>query len=138
MTAPWAAGYVGIPWRAKGRDRDGCDCWGLVRLVLAEQFGVEQPSYAPDYASPRERAEIATLLRGGIPTNGWLAADGPERPGDGVVFRLANAPWHVGVVVGLDEFLHVEEGFGAAAIDRLSASKWARRIVGIYRHERLA
>jgi len=38
MTAPWASTYVGIPYRFAGRDRAGCDCWGLVRLVLAERF----------------------------------------------------------------------------------------------------
>jgi len=138
VTAPWAAEYVGIPWLAKGRGREGCDCWGLVRLVLAERFGVEQPSYAEGYASPAEREEIAALLRGGVPANGWLQVDDGERPGDGVVFRLLNVPWHVGVVVGPDEFLHVEEGIGAACIDRLSSHRWARRLVGVYRHERLA
>ena len=32
--------YVGLPWRIGGRDRRGLDCFGLVRLVLAEQAGI--------------------------------------------------------------------------------------------------
>jgi hypothetical protein len=38
-------------------------------------------------------------------------------------------------MVGADEFLHVEEGVGSACVERLSSHRWARRIVGIYRHE---
>jgi hypothetical protein len=42
----WAGEYVGIPFADPGRDRGGCDCWGLVRLILAEQAGLALPSLA--------------------------------------------------------------------------------------------
>jgi hypothetical protein len=42
----WAGQYVGIPFADLGRDRHGCDCWGLVRLILAEQAGLTLPSLA--------------------------------------------------------------------------------------------
>jgi cell wall-associated NlpC family hydrolase len=44
MIPNWAAQYVGLPFRDKGRARTGLDCYGLVVLVLREQFGVEVPS----------------------------------------------------------------------------------------------
>jgi cell wall-associated NlpC family hydrolase len=138
VIAPWAAEYVGIPWRDGGRTREGCDCFGMLRLVLHDQFGVEIPSYTGTYVSAREREEVARLLTTEIPKGGWLIADGAVRPGDGVVFRLRNVPWHVGVIVGPDDFLHVEETIGSACVERLSAARWARRLVGVYRHEALA
>lgn len=37
--------YLAIPYRKGGRTWDGCDCWGLVRLVLKEERGIILPSF---------------------------------------------------------------------------------------------
>lgn len=138
MIPPWAAAYIGIPWREKGRDREGCDCWGLVTLVMREQFGLDLPSYAHDYTDTSEREQIAALLADGIPATGWGPVVGVPRAGDGVVFRLMNAPWHVGLMVDAESFVHVEEGVGASCLERLDSYRWARRQHGIFRHRALA
>src|SRR5262245_40482621 len=85
----------------------GAIAFGLVRLVLLERFHVELPSYEGAYVSPRERDEVAGLIAGGVMTDGWHPVTDCPRPGDGVVFRILNRPWHVGVMVSDRDFLHV-------------------------------
>ena len=46
---PWTRRYIGVPYAKKGRSMDGADCWGLVRIVLDEQFGIAVPSYSDLY-----------------------------------------------------------------------------------------
>ncbi len=41
----WAAHYIGIPFADHGRNREGLDGWGIVRLICAEQFGIALPSF---------------------------------------------------------------------------------------------
>jgi cell wall-associated NlpC family hydrolase len=134
----WVARFIGIPWRDGGRTFEGCDCYGLAVLVFRQVWGVELPSYAGSYTSPRERDEVAILLQDHIPTDGWRLVDGEQREGDGVVFRLLNAPWHVGLIVAPGIFLHVEESVGASCLERLDGHRWARRLLGIYRHPMLS
>lgn len=64
----WCADYIGVPFLERGRDRAGCDCWGLVRLVLAERFGVAVPSYAGDYATIADHGRLSELINKGIST----------------------------------------------------------------------
>jgi len=137
VTPAWVARFVGIPWRDGGRDFYGCDCYGLCHLVFRDRYGIELPSYVGAYASPRERDEVAMLLADHIPADGWRPVEDAQREGDGVLFRLMNAPRHVGLVVEPGVFLHVEERLGASCIDRLDSHRWARRLAGIFRHPAL-
>jgi cell wall-associated NlpC family hydrolase len=137
MIPDWARRYVGIPWKDSGRDALGSDCFGLVRLVLLEQFRVDLPSYVGAYVSAHEREEVSSLIAGHVATDGcWMPVAMP-RAGDGIVLRILNRPWHVGLMVSPHAFLHVQETQGYSTIERLDDSRWARRIVGFYRHRAL-
>ena len=97
----WSADYIGLPWQVGGLTRDGIACWGLARLVYAEQLGIAVPDYAAAVPSLEERAEIAAIFAEATSTTGpWLnvgAADAAEF--DILVFRRAGLAHHVGIAI---------------------------------------
>ena len=122
----WHNEYVGIPYAARGRTRQGADCWGLVRLVYAERFGIDLPGF-DGYADSADPLVPELIAR---EREGWEPKDAPA-VGDVLVFRLLGRLSHVGVYVGEGQFLHAREGH-AACIERLASGAWKHRLAGCY------
>jgi cell wall-associated NlpC family hydrolase len=125
MTVWWRS-YVGIPFKERGRDRSGCDCWGLVRLVLAEQKGIRLPAFDGRYESVRDRDLVQSIRREFAPLCRRIEV--PE-PMDIVLFDFSAGALHVGLVVDPQHMLHVEEGKKTV---REAMRKYANR-EGFYR-----
>jgi cell wall-associated NlpC family hydrolase len=135
MSAPaWVNQYVGLPFAELGRDRAGVDCWGLVRLIYQEQFGVTLPSYTEAYRTTLDADEIGALVQG--EARAWWAAVPltAARVGDVLVLRVRNQPMHCGLVLTPPAFLHIVRGINAA-VERWDAWHWNKRISGVFRHE---
>ena len=140
----WVDGYIGIPFVLGGRERTGLDCWGLVRLVLREQFQVDVPSgNATDHAelapNDRWRELSAELLaeRDAASANWLNVARGAERAGDVLLIRMRGYPLHVAIVIAPSWMLHIEEGIDSVVEDYRSR-RWCQRITEIYRHAKLS
>lgn len=129
----WCEPYIGIPFRNRGRDRNGLDCFGLVRLVYAEVFGIDLPSYVGRYETTKDRALIARLFFEEATSVRWrrIPLEVAEPP-DIVTFTVAGAS-HVGVLVTAGQFLHVLSG-RETCIERLHPH-WINRREGTYHHE---
>ncbi len=128
----WLGHYIGLPFKEHGRERTGLDCWGLVRLVLAEQFGFHVPSYVADYTRTTDAASISKLIS--REALDWRSvARGDESLGDVLVMRMRGQPMHVGLVAGDGQMLHVERGVNSA-LERYTGARWASRIDAIYRY----
>jgi predicted phage tail protein len=125
----WWNEYVGIPYKAKGRDKTGLDCWGLVRLVYKEQYDTLLPSFAEVYEQ-KEHNKQAELIA--MHKEGWEKTSHPAT-GDVVLFRINGSESHVGVVTNPSYFLHVREGQDAV-IEKLDSVIWKHRIVGFYKY----
>ena len=133
MIAPWARQYFGIPFKPHGRDRGGLDCWGLLRLVYMDQFGIDLPSFSERYASTEDEKELGRLISGEL--GPWRPVTGGEElPGDGVLLRVKGEPMHVGVVIGGGFMMHVMRGMDVAR-ERYQSRGWRKRVLGFYRHE---
>jgi cell wall-associated NlpC family hydrolase len=160
MIPAWVNSYIGIPFKAMGRDRSGLGCWGMVYLVYREQFGLDVPAYSEHSFTVYDSEEVGKLIAGEIVTKWQPVERGKERLGDAILFRIKGVPSHVGVIVAPDEkkMLHVQGGdcvwchtkrMGAclnspsreheyggvgSCIARYDAPIWCRRIEGVYRY----
>ena len=121
---------VGIPWLDRGRSRDGCDCWGLILIAFRELLGIEQPSFADDYQTTADRDAIVAILAGARePWVPVLPAD--ARPMD--VGEMRERPWHVGLVVGRGQMLHMPAG-KSSIVEPYTTGRHEPRVTGVYRH----
>jgi cell wall-associated NlpC family hydrolase len=130
--ARWLTELIGIPFVAKGRTVDGCDCWGLVRLALRRGYGVDVPDYSEAYPTVTDREEIQALVRREAPV--WaLVPEAQARPGDVVLFAIQGSVCHAGLVVDPPWFLHCQRGVGSS-LERWDARKWRSRLSRFGRH----
>ena len=129
----WQNKYIGIPYKEKGRDVTGIDCWGLLRLVYSEEFNIELPSFVTEYTE-NDTASIQDLVA--QCKEGWELVDEPT-PGCLVLFRVLNTESHVGIAVSTTHFLHARQGQDSA-IESFESRAWANRIVGYYKYSEKA
>lgn len=126
--AEWAWQYVGTPWQPRGRAMGGADCYGLAWLVWRHEFGLALPEYADRY-DRIDPVALGALISGELPQ--WAEQAAP-RVGDAILLRAMGHGSHVGLYVGANRMLHVEEGCDAVVESHLNA-RWRRRILGYYR-----
>jgi hypothetical protein len=143
----WVAPYVGIPFEDLGRDRDGCDCRGLVRLILAEQAGLALPSLATGYGSEADHAAVQRELGAARRSDEWRhVLPGQERAFDAVEMVMPTRtetgwdfpPLHVGLVVAAGWLIHVERATAAVLCRYREDQAVSRRILSFWRHRDLA
>lgn len=133
----WANRFIGIPYRDKGRDWHGCDCWGLVRLIMAEIYGVHLDSYTQCYATAADPRSGLKVVQAGV-LDDWRCVTTPQA-GDMVVLNIASRPWHCGVMIDAAHFIHAPclDRHGrpiASELAELGGPDWKHRLNGFYRH----
>jgi len=126
----WAIEYINIPFSEHGRNHDGCDCWGLVRLVLKERFNIQVDSFEQEYESSHDKFTIADICQ--REAQAWHPVDLPQ-PGDVVLMRLNGVTQHTGIVIAKDFMLHVQRNKNTV-IERMSSPIWKNRITEFYRY----
>ncbi|MDR2471497.1 MAG: C40 family peptidase [Treponema sp.] len=129
--APWAAGYVGIPFVSGGRGHDGADCYGLIRLVHLEQFDRKLPVLSDDYDDAENCAETEQVMKAQRPLLAGRRVDTPVI-GDICVIRFYGLAVHTGVYAGGGYVLHSLRLTGSV-LQRVDDPLVSGRIEGWYR-----
>jgi len=117
---------IGIPFKAGGRDFNGLDCYGLVKLLMQRQ-GIDLPEFA--YADPHNYSMVDRLIRN------QDVAQRLNRPEIGAIVVMSLIPpyeHHLGVVISRNEFIHIRQNT-RVTISRLDSPLWRDRIRGFYR-----
>ena len=125
--------YIGIPYKWRGTDYDGCDCHGLVVLVYRDLFGVELIDYKN---LGTEKGHQTKAFLGNVEEE-WVPISLQDaKPYDCMLLRnkTKRFPDHCGIILDRYRFLHNLEGVGSR-IERIST--WRDRIYRVYRHKAL-
>ena len=109
--------YIGVPFIERGRGPSGLDCWGLVRLVLKEQAGIERPEYSTDCFTHETSQAIIRHTN----SADWIEIDPPAQRFDmAVMWSIAGRRrllMHVGIVIAPNLLLHTEPHTGSVVVD---------------------
>lgn len=132
----WADRYIRIPFIDGGRDHSGCDCWGMVRMVLKDQAQIEVPGYGE--ISAHDLASIgAGIERDAGDYEQWVEIDRPRQ------FDVVVMTWfgkrttgHIGIMLDEHRILHTEDVSGPVIVERDHYSI-KRRIKFFRRHRKL-
>lgn len=130
----WVAPYIGLPFESRGRSRGGLDCWGLVRLVYAERFGVMLPSYLELYEGVDDSEGIAGIFARDVGEQAdWRPVPVDEiSVGDVATFTVGHQLRHVGLVIGAERMLHAHAGTDSC-VERWTSPIWGKRLAGFVR-----
>lgn len=117
----WSFAYLEIPFRERGRDRSGVDCWGLVRLIYAERHGIPLPSFDGVYRHTTDTS-IGPVIREQAMT--WEPVEAPQ---EGDVAVIPGDRWHIAYCLDATDMLHVRRGTTshiAAIPDNAEVYRW--------------
>lgn len=129
----WCERFIGIPYKDDGHDFSGCNCFGLVHLVLKHRCGVAVEPEADVSASDVESATNRALSVAG--NEPWHPVIGTPRVFD--VALLRGRPLHCGIMVDSGLLLHVWRSPSSMAMS-IDNPRIRTRIISYYRHADLA
>ena len=132
----WFDKYMDIPFKDHGRGFDGCDCWGLVRLIYQEEKGINLPSYEGGYACTTERDTLSDIIETEKHGVKWFSEikEGKLEPFDVVILKSKGKPCHLGIMVDKNQILHTEHGTGPL-VTEINRPHVRPRVMEVWRHE---
>lgn len=122
MVNRWWSKYIGIPFKELGRDKEGVDCWGLIKIVYREELGIELPSFV--YEDVHD-SKIVRVYESTI--HNWEAGEGDEFQ----VGLFRTDPFHVGLYIDKKYMLHTMEGY-SVVLQMHNTALWRKKLLNWY------
>lgn len=123
--------YIGIPFRPHGRTFDGCDCWGLVRLVYQHEKDIILPDYSNQYEKCQGDKNVPFLIS--RESESWEEIENPK-PLDLILILSGGRPEHIAMVASKKKMLHTTSSVDSCLED-FNSFRWRPNIVGFYRRK---
>ena len=127
-----ASSFVGIPYQAHGRSRNGVDCYGLAMLFYLHCTGEELPDCEYNVSNS---AEQSLVIQRASFREQFKKAEIPA-PLDLVLMEYYGSPSHIGIYVGNSYVLHASQK-SAVILSNLTDTVGFRtmkdRVEGYYR-----
>jgi len=122
--------YLGIPYLHRGRDYKGCDCYGLILLILLEKdirlIDIEE-EYDPNWSFKGKNHFIENAHKE------WANTAFPQEF-DIVGFKNNEGiMYHAGVMLDSTRFIHTCRA--GTVISKITDPQWKKRIVGYFRYK---
>ena len=130
MIPQWASKYIGIPYKSKGRTKEGMDCLSIIETIFKEQFNIILPDYNHVASDDLDNVSKHMIEEGN--SGRWIKIDKPESNCI-VLINIAGFPVHVGFVLDDNFMLHSLKGHNSG-IEKYTGMKWNKRIDGFYRY----
>ncbi|MCQ2585628.1 MAG: NlpC/P60 family protein [Treponema sp.] len=126
----WTQKYVGIPFLSNGRDFNGCDCYGLTRLILQNEYDITLPELDL-YQNALNTKETSNLFKNFVPVICGTKIQQPEEKAVCLVRTTGGLLSHVGLYAGDGFIIHTRNKTGAVC-ERISSPFFTGRIEGWY------
>jgi hypothetical protein len=120
------ADLIGKRWVEGARGPDAYDCVGIA-IVVTQRRGYIVPDFLSDVSIVhRQLAEDASTFIG------LTRIPQPEAGCLVLIRNVADAGYHLGVMVDPHKMLHSAQQYGSAIVETLSRTFWHKRVVGFY------
>lgn len=120
--------YIGIPYKERGRDFSGADCWGICKMVASDLWYIDLPEYF--YTEEQILQDAEALIK--AERAHWLKVEQDFKPGDVHIFRIKGHETHCGIHIAGHEFLHSLPGRDSC-LESLMDINWMHRRTGSFR-----
>lgn len=127
----WVKKYVGLPFLSGGRDKNGLDCYGLVRLVLNTEYGFNLPLLNTDYTDALDKLQTQVIFDTNIPLLCGEKITKPEEKSVALI-KSRGLATHVALYAGDGFIIHSVNKLGVVC-ERITTPGFAQLVQGWYR-----